>query len=161
VSDRGQLHTIAFSGVAFLTGDFGASTFIPPGKVCDYFGFQYMRDIDAAEKGHNPMFLNRVAGNVLHILNDEQKKLVRGPRRGTGPQLEELARMRLPLIKAFHIERDRTSPGCARRPWSPGGRRHLRERTPRSASGAPKSWPRCMRRWTDGPEGLSRQDEVR
>jgi len=50
VSDRGQLHTIAFSGVAFLTGDFGASTFIPPDKVCDYFGFQYMRDIDAAEK---------------------------------------------------------------------------------------------------------------
>ena len=68
VSDRAQLHTIAFSGVAFLSGDFGASTFIPPGKVCDYFGFQYMRDIDAAEKGHNPMFLNRVAGNVLHAI---------------------------------------------------------------------------------------------
>ena len=67
VSDRAQLHTIAFSGLAFLTGDFGASTFVPPGKVCDYFGFQYMRDIDVAEKGHNPMFLNRVAGNVLHI----------------------------------------------------------------------------------------------
>ena len=39
VSDQAQLHTIAFSGLAFITGDFGASTFIPPGKVCDFFGF--------------------------------------------------------------------------------------------------------------------------
>ncbi len=111
VSDRAQLHTVAFSGVAFLSGDFGAATFIPPGKVCDYFGFQYMRDIDAAEKGHNPMFLNRVAGNVLHILDDEQKQKFAELAEEQAPQLEELARMRLPLIKAFHIERDRDEPG--------------------------------------------------
>jgi hypothetical protein len=111
VSDRGQLHTIAFSCVAFLSGDFGASTFIPPGKVCDYFGFQYMRDIDAAEKGHNPVFLNRVAGNVLHILNDEQRQMFSALAEEQAPQLEELARMRLPLIKAFHIERDREKQG--------------------------------------------------
>jgi Spy/CpxP family protein refolding chaperone len=103
-SDRAQLHTIAFSGLAFITGDFGASTFIPPGKVCDFFGFQYMRDIDAAEKGHNPMFLNRVAGNVLHILNDEQKKIFADLAAEQAPQLEALVRMRLPLIKAFCME---------------------------------------------------------
>ena len=45
-SDNAQLHTIAFNGLAFLTGDFGADTFLPPGKVCDFSGFQYMRDID-------------------------------------------------------------------------------------------------------------------
>ena len=28
VSDQAQLHTIAFNGLAFVTGDFGASTFI-------------------------------------------------------------------------------------------------------------------------------------
>ncbi|MCX6966253.1 MAG: hypothetical protein NTZ46_00465 [Verrucomicrobia bacterium] len=56
-----------------MTGDFGADTFLPPGKVCDFFGFQYMRDIDAAHKGHNPMFLDRVAGNVLHVLTDEAR----------------------------------------------------------------------------------------
>jgi hypothetical protein len=113
-SDRAQLHTICFSGLAFLTGDFGASTFIPPGKVCDYFGFQYMRDIDAAGKGHNPMFLNRVAGNVLHILNDEQKQLFMDLAEEQAPQLEELARMRLPLIKAFHIEAERSETGLNR-----------------------------------------------
>jgi Spy/CpxP family protein refolding chaperone len=100
-SDQAQLHTIAFSGLAFISGDFGASTFIPPGKVCDFFGFQYMRDIDAAQKGHNPMFLNRVAGNVLTTLNDEQKKRFADLAVEQSPQLEQLARMRLPLIKAF------------------------------------------------------------
>jgi hypothetical protein len=101
ISDQAQLHTIAFSGLAFITGDFGASTFIPPGKVCDFFGFQYMRDIDAAQKGHNPMFLNRVAGNVLHVLNDEQRALFEKAARQEAEQLRTLAEKRFPLIKAF------------------------------------------------------------
>ncbi len=104
VSDQAQLHTIAFSGLAFITGDFGAATFIPPGKVCDFFGFQYMRDIDTAEKGHNPIFLNRVAGNVLHILNDVQRALLEKSARQEAVQLQALAEMRLPLIKAFYRE---------------------------------------------------------
>ena len=76
ISDQAQLHTIAFNGLAFITGDYGAATFISPGKVCDFFGFQYMRDIDVAQKGHNPIFLNRVAGNVLYTLNDGQRALL-------------------------------------------------------------------------------------
>jgi Spy/CpxP family protein refolding chaperone len=110
VSDRAQLHTICFSGLAFITGDYGASTFIPPGKVCDYFGFQYMRDIDAAEKGHNPMFLNRVAGNVLHVLTEEQKQLFADLAEEQAPQLVALAEMRLPLIKAFWMELESDKP---------------------------------------------------
>ena len=47
------------SGAGFvdtlLTDYFGSFTFIPPGKVSDFFGFQYMRGIDADGKGHNPM----------------------------------------------------------------------------------------------------------
>lgn len=103
-SDRAQLNTIAFNGLAFLSGDFGASTFIPPGKVCDFFGFQYLRDIDAAEKGHNPIFLNRVVGNVLQVLTDEQEGVFQRLAEKQAPELERLARMRLPLIKAFHME---------------------------------------------------------
>jgi Spy/CpxP family protein refolding chaperone len=101
-SDQAQLHTVAFSGLAFVTGDFGASTFLPPGKVCDFFGFQYMRDIDAARKGHNPMFLGRVAGNVLKTLNDDQRATLAGLAREQAPQFDRLARMRWPVIKAFH-----------------------------------------------------------
>jgi hypothetical protein len=100
-SDHAQLHTIAFSGLAFLTGDFGACTFLPPGKVCDFFGFQYMRDIDAAQKGHNPMFLNRVAGNVLRTLTESQRQAFADLAAEQAPQFRALAMMRLPLIKAF------------------------------------------------------------
>ena len=101
VSDHAQLHTIAFNGLAFITGDYGASTFIPPGKVCDFFGFQYMRDIDAAQTGHNPKFLNRVAGNVLLVLNDGQRARFAAAARQEAAELRALAGKRLPLIKAF------------------------------------------------------------
>ena len=83
---------------------------MPPGKVCDFFGFQYMRDIDVAQKGHNPMFLNRAAGNVLHVLNEEQKQVFQDLAEKQAPQLEALARMRLPLIKAFHMAKDNQIP---------------------------------------------------
>jgi phosphatidylethanolamine-binding protein (PEBP) family uncharacterized protein len=110
ISDRAQLTTMAFSGLAFITGDFGASTFIPPGKVCDYFGFQYMRDVDIAKKGHNPMFVDRVVGNVLSVLSDRQKQLFRNLAEEQVPQLETLAEMRLPLIKSFHRQLDGNIP---------------------------------------------------
>lgn len=104
VSENAQLHTIAFSGLAFLTGDFGADTFLPPGKVCDFFGFQYMRDIDAAQKGHNPKFLDRVAGNVLSILTSEQRSIFEQAARQESKDFQILAEKRLPLIKAFYRE---------------------------------------------------------
>jgi Spy/CpxP family protein refolding chaperone len=106
VSDQAQLHTIAFNGLAFVTGDFGASTFLPPGTVCDYFGFQYMRDIDAQEKGHNPMFLGRVAGNVLKTLDDDQRQILSDLAKQQAPRFNDLAMMRLPMIKAFHRQLD-------------------------------------------------------
>jgi Spy/CpxP family protein refolding chaperone len=104
ISDEAQLHTIAFSGLAFITGNFGACTFIPPGKVCDFFGFQYMRDIDTAGAGHNPKFLDKAAGNVLQVLSDEQRSLFEKAARREAGQLRELAEKRWPLIKAFCFE---------------------------------------------------------
>lgn len=104
ISDNAQLHTIAFSGLAFLTGDFGAATFIPPGKVCDYFGFQYMRDIDQGQKGHNPAFLNRVVGNALSILNNDQREILKKLAETQAPGLRAIAEKRWPLIKAFYQE---------------------------------------------------------
>jgi phosphatidylethanolamine-binding protein (PEBP) family uncharacterized protein len=109
-SDRAQLSTIAFSGLAFLTGDFGAATFMPPGKVADFFGFQYMRDIDAAGKGHNPIFLTRVAGDVLYILNDKQRQIFADLAAEQAPQFEQLALKRMPLIEAFQRQKDGTIP---------------------------------------------------
>jgi Spy/CpxP family protein refolding chaperone len=102
ISDQAQLHTIAFNGLAFITGDFGAATFIPPGKVCDFFGFQYMRDIDAAHIGHNPMFLDRVAANVLYDLTPDQRAQFAALAREQAPQFRDIAIKRFPLIKAFY-----------------------------------------------------------
>lgn len=110
VSDQAQLHTIAFSGLAFITGDLGSSTFIPPGKVADFFGFQYMRDIDVAGKGHNPMFLDRVAGNVMKILSDDQRRLFEDAARQQESLVRDIALKRLPLIAAFHRELDGKRP---------------------------------------------------
>jgi hypothetical protein len=104
VSDRAQWNTIAFNGLAFLTGDPGASSFIPPGKVADFFGFQYLRDIDAAGKGHNPMFLDRIAGNVMRLLSDDQRRAFQAEAAREAVMLEALARKRLPLVAAYHRE---------------------------------------------------------
>lgn len=100
-SDRAQLHTIAFDGLAFLTGNFGYDTFLPPGKVSDYFGFQYMRDIDVREGGHNTSFLTRIAHNMLAILNDTQKVQLQRLAEEQEPDIRRFAEMRLPLIQAF------------------------------------------------------------
>ena len=113
VSDKAQLNTIAFNGLAFLTGDFESDTFLPPGKVSDYFGFQYMRDIDAGKEGHNTSFLTRIANNVLAILNDDQKAQLMALAEAQEDNIRRFAEMRFPLIKAFrrNLEGDFPS-GC-------------------------------------------------
>ena len=103
ISDRAQLNTIAFDGLAFLTGDFGYDTFLPPGKVSDYFGFQYMRDIDAREGGHNTSFLTRIAHNILSILDGGQNAQLLALAREQEGDIRRFAEMRLPLIKAFRL----------------------------------------------------------
>ncbi len=72
LSDGGQQNTIAFDGLAFLTNNLGAQSFLPPGKVADFSGFQYLRDNDPTEMGHNTDFVTIIAFNVLYILTDEQ-----------------------------------------------------------------------------------------
>lgn len=102
ISDRAQLNTIAFDGLAFLTGDLGCNTFLPPGKAADFFGFQYMRDVDANELGHNTSFVPRAANNVLFILTAEQKAQLITLAKEQETRLAELAHKRFPLIKAFY-----------------------------------------------------------
>lgn len=53
ISDEAQRNTIAFDGLAFLTGNLGSQAFLPPGKVADYGGFQCLRDNDPTKLGHN------------------------------------------------------------------------------------------------------------
>lgn len=101
MSDNAQLSTIAFSGLAFITGYAGADSFMPPGKVADFFGFQYMRDIDTAGYGHNTQFLSRVANNVLYILNDAQKAKLVALAKMQAPLYVSFAYNRFPIMSAF------------------------------------------------------------
>lgn len=102
LSSGAQINTIAFSGLAFYSGSFYASTFYPPGKIADYFGFQFMRDNDLSESGHNTDFLTKAAWHTMNILNSQQiQKLI-----DLASEQEQLfnnyAIGRLLLIKAFH-----------------------------------------------------------
>lgn len=100
-SERAQLHTVAFSGLAFMTGNFGADTFFPPGKVADFFGFQFMRDNDKNEKGHNTDFLTRIANNVIAILSPEQLRKLKELADKQAEVYDAFAMKRMILIKAF------------------------------------------------------------
>jgi phosphatidylethanolamine-binding protein (PEBP) family uncharacterized protein len=102
ISDRAQLNTIAFDGVAFLTGDMACNTFLPPGKVADFCGFQYMRDVDTHELGHNTSFVPRVANNVLSILTDRQKAQLIALAKEQEPLLSDFGHKRFPLVQAFY-----------------------------------------------------------
>lgn len=72
ISDEAQRTTIAFSGLAMMTGNLGSQSFFPPGKVADYTGFQYLRDNDPDNMRHNTSFLTRIANNVIYMLDDSQ-----------------------------------------------------------------------------------------
>lgn len=73
ISDNAQLNTLAFDGLGFLTGTIGSDSFFPPGKVADFWGFQYLRDNDPSEMGHNTDFLTRAALFMLDVLTPAQR----------------------------------------------------------------------------------------
>jgi hypothetical protein len=110
ISERAQLHTVAFNGLAFITGSFGADCFFPPGKVADFFGFQYMRDNDKNEMGHNTDFLTRIANNVMNILTDEQLQQLKELANKQASVYDEFAKSRMVLIKAFRNQLENTIP---------------------------------------------------
>lgn len=100
-SDHAQLTTIAFDALAWMTGDFCSDTFLPPGKVTDYFGFQYLRDNDPDEMGHNTSFVPRIANNVLSILTDDQIADLIALAEQQVESINAIAEARFPMIDAF------------------------------------------------------------
>lgn len=94
LSDQAQLTTIAFDGLAFLTGSIGSDSFFPPGKVADFWGFQYLRDNDPSGNGHNTDFLTRASLNMLATLSTSQRA-----------QLVALAKSQVATINQYGYER--------------------------------------------------------
>jgi hypothetical protein len=110
LSDQGQQATIAFDALAFVTGDACSDTFLPPGKVADYAGFQYLRDNDATQMGHNTDFVTRISDNVLSILTDDQLKQFAALSETEAPLSTGYGYMRYPLAKAFRAQLDGAIP---------------------------------------------------
>jgi hypothetical protein len=101
VSDEAQGNTIAFDALGFMTGNFGSQTFLPPGKVADYSGFQYFRDNDQTKLGHNTSFVTIIASNVLNILNSYQIQMFVDAANDQIDLINEYAYKRYPLCMAF------------------------------------------------------------
>lgn len=101
LSDEAQRNTIAFDGLAFLTGSLGADSFFPPGKVADFWGFQYLRDNDPSQMGHNPLFLTSAAFNMWSILTTEQRAQLKSLANSQVSMINEYAYKRFVLMKAF------------------------------------------------------------
>ena len=101
LSDGAQRDTIAFDGLAFITGSLGADSFFPPGKVADFWGFQYLRDNDPSEMGHNTDFLTRAALNMLYILTPAQRAELIALAQAQVDDINLYATNRFVLMKAF------------------------------------------------------------
>jgi len=112
-SDQAQLNTLAFSGLGFLTGNLCSVSFLPPGKVADFFGFQYLRDTTQVGMGHSTDFVTNAANNVLFILSDAQKTKMIATAKVQASLVNEFASMRYPLMVAFRRQLDADLPDCS------------------------------------------------
>lgn len=101
ISDEAQRNTIAFDGLAFLTGNLGSQSFLPPGKVADYSGFQCLRDNDPTKLGHNTSFVTIISFNILHILTSDQVNQFVQSAQSQIDMINEFSYKRYPLLKAF------------------------------------------------------------
>ncbi len=106
LSDDAQRNTIAFDGFGIITGTFEAQTFFPPGKVADYWGFQYLRDNTPNGNGHNTSFLTNCAYNVLYTLSAEQFAALKTLATSQVDQINLYGYNRFPLMKAFRRQLD-------------------------------------------------------
>jgi hypothetical protein len=102
ISDRAQGMTIAYDALAFVTGDLGSDSFFPPGKVADFWGFQYLRDNDPSEMGHAGDFLASAAMNTLNNLTSTQRAELVALAESQVDSINEYGYMRFALIDAFN-----------------------------------------------------------
>jgi hypothetical protein len=110
LSDQAQGTTLAFDALAMMTGNLASQSFFPPGKVADYTGFQYLRDNDPDNMGHNTSFLTRVANNIIYILSDSQLTQLKNLATAQLDQINLYGYKRFTLMQAFRDVMDGNIP---------------------------------------------------
>ncbi len=101
ISDKAQGMTIAYDALAFMTGDLGSDSFFPPGKITDFWGFQYLRDNDPSQMGHAGEFLTNAAMNVLNTLTEAQRAELVALATSQVDSINEYGNERFVLMDAF------------------------------------------------------------
>ena len=101
LSEGAQRNTIAFDGLAFITGTLGSDSFFPPGKLADFWGFQFLRDNDPSEMGHNTDFLTRASLNMLYVLTSAQRASLITLAQSQVASINEYGYERFVLMQAF------------------------------------------------------------
>lgn len=101
ISDKAQGMTISFDALAFLTGDLGSDSFFPPGKVADFWGFQYLRDNDPSQMGHAGDFLTSAAMNALNNLSADQRAQLISLAKSQVAKINDYGYRRFVLMDAF------------------------------------------------------------
>jgi hypothetical protein len=101
ISDKAQSTTIAFDALGFLTGSLSSDSFFPPGKVADFWGFQYLRDNDPSQMGHNTDFLTSASLNMLTVLTTEQRQQLASLAKSQVSSINDYGYKRYVLMKAF------------------------------------------------------------
>jgi phosphatidylethanolamine-binding protein (PEBP) family uncharacterized protein len=101
ISGKAQGMTISYDALAFMTGDLGSDSFFPPGKVADFWGFQYLRDNDPSEMGHAGDFLTSAAMNTLNNLTADQRAELVAFAASQVSQINEYGYQRFVLMDAF------------------------------------------------------------
>jgi hypothetical protein len=101
ISDKAQGMTIALDALGFLTGNLGSDSFFPPGKVADFWGFQYLRDNDPSQMGHAGDFLTSAAMNMLNTLTADQRVELVALAKSQVDSINEYGYKRFVLMDAF------------------------------------------------------------
>ena len=113
ISDTAQGTTLAFDALGLLNANLGAESYFPPGKVADYTGFQFLRDSDPSNMGHNPDFTGLTSNSVIRILTDSQLAQLAALAISQADLVNQYAYHRFTLIKAFRRLMDGDMPAGA------------------------------------------------
>ena len=65
-----------YDAVTWYTGNLCGDSFLPGGKIADFFGFQYLRDLAPNQTGHSTVFVTYCSKAFLSILNPTQTAIL-------------------------------------------------------------------------------------
>ena len=67
-----EQNTFGYACLAWLTGNVCSDSFLPPGKIGELMGFQFIRDSEPNGLGHNSQFSDYISQYIFTKLTDDQ-----------------------------------------------------------------------------------------